>query len=194
MAGTSEILLVGVGGQGTLLASKLLTLALMEAGYDVKMGEIHGMSQRGGSVSSHVRYGDRVQSPVIELGGADILVSFEQMEALRWLPYLKPTGRVVVNDYRIAPAPVLSGKVPYPDGILDELRGKADTTVVDAAGIAKRLGNARAMNLVLLGALVKGMDLVSCVDWERVIRENVKRDVELNLKAFREGMAQVGTR
>lgn len=194
MGATSNILLVGVGGQGTLLASKLLTLALMEAGYDVKMGEIHGMSQRGGSVSSQVRYGDRVESPVIELGGADILVSFERMEALRWLPYLKPGGRVVVNDFRLPPASVLSGKVAYPEGILEELKEKADTTVVDAAGIATRLGNARSMNLVLLGALVKGMDLVSCVDWERVIRENVKRDAELNLAAFREGLAQVETR
>ena len=105
-----SILLVGVGGQGTILASKLLTTGLMEAGYDVKMSEIHGMSQRGGSVSSQVRYGDEIQSPVIEIGGADILVSFEKMEALRWFKYLKPNGKVIVNDYEIDSMPILSEK------------------------------------------------------------------------------------
>ncbi|MDR0601957.1 MAG: indolepyruvate oxidoreductase subunit beta, partial [Treponema sp.] len=106
---TKSILLVGVGGQGTILASKLLSLGLQEAGYDVKMSEIHGMSQRGGSVSSQVRYGEKVYSPVIEAGSADILVSFEQMEALRWLSYLDVKGKVIVNDYRINPMPVVSG-------------------------------------------------------------------------------------
>ena len=110
---TKSIMLVGVGGQGTILASKLLTTGLMNAGYDVKMSEIHGMSQRGGSVSSQVRYGEKVYSPVIEIGGADILVSFEKMEALRWLEYLKPEGKIVVNNYRIDSIPVLTGKVIY---------------------------------------------------------------------------------
>ena len=110
---TKSIMLVGVGGQGTILASKLLTTGLMNAGYDVKMSEIHGMSQRGGSVSSQVRYGEKVYSPVIEIGGADILVSFEKMEALRWLEYLKPEGKIVVNNYRIDSIPVLSGKSIY---------------------------------------------------------------------------------
>ena len=110
---TKSIMLVGVGGQGTILASKLLTTGLMNAGYDVKMSEIHGMSQRGGSVSSQVRYGEKVYSPVIEIGGADILVSFEKMEALRWLEYLKPEGKIVVNNYRIDSIPVLTGKAIY---------------------------------------------------------------------------------
>src|SRR5690554_3905305 len=144
---TKSILLVGVGGQGTILASKLLTTGLMEAGYDVKMSEIHGMSQRGGSVSSQVRYGEKVDSPVIELGGADILVSFEKMEALRWLEYLKPEGKVVVNDFQISPMSVLSGKVDYNKGILQELSGKASTMVVNAGEKAKELGNEKVMNV-----------------------------------------------
>ncbi|MBP9958217.1 MAG: indolepyruvate oxidoreductase subunit beta, partial [Synergistaceae bacterium] len=129
---TKSILLVGVGGQGTILASKLLTIGLMQAGYDVKMSEIHGMSQRGGSVSSQVRFGKDVQSPVIELGGADILVSFEKMEALRWLEYLRPNGVVVVNDYQISPMPVVSGIAEYADTIIDELNAKVKTTLINA--------------------------------------------------------------
>ena len=117
---TKSILLVGVGGQGTILASKLLTTGLMNAGYDVKMSEIHGMSQRGGSVSSQVRYGEKVYSPVIEIGGADILVSFEKMEALRWLEYLKPEGKIVVNNYRIDSIPVLTGKAIYKEKEINE--------------------------------------------------------------------------
>ena len=117
---TKSIMLVGVGGQGTILASKLLTTGLMNAGYDVKMSEIHGMSQRGGSVSSQVRYGEKVYSPVIEIGGADILVSFEKMEALRWLEYLKPEGKIVVNNYRIDSIPVLTGKVIYKEKEIEE--------------------------------------------------------------------------
>lgn len=187
-----SILLVGVGGQGTILAAKLLTTGLMEAGYDVKMSEIHGMSQRGGSVSSQVRYGDeKVYSPVIEVGGADILVSFERMEALRWLRFLKPGGRAVVNDYRINPMPVVSGKAEYPEGILEELRSKADTSVVDAAAEASKLGNPKVMNVILLGAAIRSLGL-SSIDWPRIIRENVKPAfVELNLKALEVGMGLV---
>jgi len=185
---TKSIMLVGVGGQGTILASKLLTTGLMEAGYDVKMSEIHGMSQRGGSVSSQVRYGEKVQSPVIEIGGADILVSFEIMEALRWLEYLKPNGKIVVNDYKIPSAPILSGKVDYPEGILDTLKASAQTTVINAAEIAKEIGNSKTMNIVLLGALIKAMNLTE-IDWEKIIRDNVKPAfVEVNLKALKAGM------
>ena len=133
---TKSILLVGVGGQGTILASKLLTIGLMESGYDVKMSEIHGMSQRGGSVSSQIRYGEKVYSPVIELGGADLMVSFEQMEALRWLEYLRPDGKIIVNDYRINPMPVVSAKAAYPDGIFEELSSNVPTKIVDAAAEA----------------------------------------------------------
>ena len=188
MSDTKSILLVGVGGQGTILAAKLLTTGLMRAGYDVKMSEIHGMSQRGGSVSSQVRYGEKVLSPVIELGGADVLVSFEKMEALRWLEYLKRSGRVVVNDYEIPSMPILAGNMPYPKGIIEEIRAAADTVVVDAAAKAAELGSARAMNVLLLGAAV-GMMGLEAIDWESVIAENVKPQfVELNCRAIRCGI------
>lgn len=181
---TKSILLVGVGGQGTILASKLLTLGLMEAGYDVKMSEIHGMSQRGGSVSSQVRYGEKVASPVIEKGGADILVSFEKMEALRWLNYLKPDGKVVVNDFEISPMPVLSGAVPYAKDILEEIASKAETIVIHAAEEAEKIGNAKVMNIILLGTIVKAMGLEE-IDWDKLIAENVKPAfIELNQKAL----------
>jgi indolepyruvate ferredoxin oxidoreductase beta subunit len=146
------------------------------------------MSQRGGSVSSQVRYGEKVYSPVIEIGGADILVSFEMMEALRMLEYLKPDGKVIVNDYKIPSAPILSGKVDYPEGILDTLKASAHTTVINAAEIAKEIGNPKTMNIVLLGALIKAMKL-SEIDWEKIIRDNVKPAfVELNVKALKAGM------
>jgi len=183
-----SIMLVGVGGQGTILASKLLTTGLMEAGFDVKMSEIHGMSQRGGSVSSQVRYGDKVESPVIELGGADILVSFERMEALRWLKYLKKGGKVVVNDYRIDSMPILSGKAEYPEGVIEHLGRKAETRAIDAAKKAEELGNAKVMNVILLGTIIKLMGLED-INWEKIIRENVKEKfVGLNLKAIQAGM------
>jgi len=187
-----NILLVGVGGQGTILASALLTIGLMEAGYDVKMSEIHGMSQRGGSVSSQVRYGEKVYSPVIELGGADILVSFEQMEALRWLEYLKPGGRIIVNDFRIDPMLVISGKEEYATDIVDYLKSKAPTTVFDAAGEAVKLGSDKVMNVILLGATIKLMGLTG-LDWETIVRENVKQDfVDINLKALQRGQELAG--
>jgi len=185
---TKSILLVGVGGQGTILASKLLTTGLMEAGYDVKMSEIHGMSQRGGSVSSQVRYGEKVDSPVIEIGGADILVSFERMEALRWLKYLKPDGKVVVNDYRIDSMPILSGKADYPEGVLELLSAKVSTVAVDAAKHAEALGNSKVMNVILLGTIIKSMGLLN-IDWEKIIRDNVKPQfADLNLKALKVGI------
>ncbi|MEA4901610.1 indolepyruvate oxidoreductase subunit beta [Desulfitobacterium sp.] len=185
---TKSILLVGVGGQGTILASKLLTMGLMEAGYDVKMSEIHGMSQRGGSVSSQVRYGDKVESPVIEIGGADMLVSFEKMEALRWLEYLKPEGKVVVNDYEIASMPIIIGKADYPTGIIEELSGKVQTTVIDAAKHAEELGNPKVMNVILLGMIIQSMKL-NDINWAKIIIDNVKPQfVDLNLKALEVGM------
>lgn len=185
---TKSIILVGVGGQGTILASKLLTTGLMEAGYDVKMSEIHGMSQRGGSVSSQVRYGKNVQSSVIELGGADVLVAFEKMEALRWLKYLKPEGKVVVNDYQINSMPILSGKFDYPTGIVEELESKVPTKVVDAARLAKELGNLKVMNIILLGTIIKLMGLEE-IQWDKIIRDNVKPQfVDINIKAIGAGM------
>ena len=188
---TKSIMLVGVGGQGTILASKLLTTGLMNAGYDVKMSEIHGMSQRGGSVSSQVRYGEKVYSPVIEIGGADILVSFEKMEALRWLEYLKLEGKIVVNNYRIDSIPVLTGKAIYKEKEIEDELNRLNATIINAADKAKELGNAKVMNIILLGALVKSMSLED-IDWESIIRENIKEKfVDINLQAFKKGMEMV---
>ncbi len=186
-----NILLVGVGGQGTILVSKILSTGLMEAGYDVKMSEIHGMAQRGGSVSTQVRYGEKVYSPIIGIGDADILVTFETMEAIRWLEYLKPSGVVVINDYKIPSAPILSGKADYPEGIIELIQEKANTKVINAAEIAENLGNSKVMNVVLLGALVKSMKLTD-IDWENVIKNTVKEQfADINIKALYAGMESV---
>lgn len=186
-----SIMLVGVGGQGTILASKLLTTGLMNAGYDVKMSEIHGMSQRGGSVSSQVRYGEKVYSPVIEIGGADILVSFEKMEALRWLEYLKPEGKIVVNNYRIDSMPILTGKATYYEKEIEDELKRLNATIINAENKAKEMGNTKVMNIILLGALIKSMELEG-IDWESIIRENVKdKFVDVNLQALKNGMEMV---
>ncbi len=186
-----NILLVGVGGQGTILVSKILSTGLLEAGYDVKMSEIHGMAQRGGSVSTQVRYGEKVYSPIIGIGTADILVSFEKMEALRWLEYLKPEGVVVINDYEIPSAPILSGKENYPQGIIELIESKADTRVINAAETAEKLGSDKVMNVVLLGALVKLMNLTD-IDWDKAIKDTVKEKfADVNIKALHAGMDSV---
>jgi len=188
---TKSILLVGVGGQGTILASKLLTIGLMRQGHDVKMSEIHGMSQRGGAVSSQVRYGKAVYSPVIEIGGADILISFEKMEALRWLNYLKKDGQVIVNDYELNPMPVTMSKREYARDILDEIKALATTRVVAAADEAAKLGDLKVMNIILLGTIIKSMGL-SDINWEEIIAENVKQSfVDLNIRALKKGMEMV---
>lgn len=185
---TKSILLVGVGGQGTILASKLLTSGLLEAGYDVRMSEIVGMSQRGGSVSSHVRYGEEVSCPSIEKGSADMIVAFEKMEALRWLEYLKPDGKVVVNDFEIGPMPVLQGKAKYAKDILEQITSKADTTVIEAAKEASALGNSKVMNIILLGTIVKNMKLQD-INWDAIIEKGVKpKFVDINKKALKVGM------
>lgn len=191
MKDTKNILLVGVGGQGTILVSKILSTGLMEAGYDVKMSEVHGMAQRGGSVSTQVRYGSEVFSPIIGIGEADILVSFEKMETLRWLDFLKPDGVVVINDYKIPSAPILMGKVDYPEGIIELIESKAKTKVINAGEIAEELGSTKVMNVVLLGALIKSMMLTD-INWEEVIKGQVKEQfAEINVKAFKEGMNAV---
>ena len=186
-----NILLVGVGGQGTILVSKILSSGLLNAGYDVKMSEVHGMAQRGGSVSTQVRFGKKVYSPLMGKGEADILVSFEIMEALRWIDYLNPNGKVVVNDYKIPSAPILFGKADYPEGVAEILSSKANTSIIKAAEIAKELGNARTMNIVLFGALIKGMNLTD-IDWESAIRENVKPQfIDINIAALNAGLETV---
>lgn len=183
-----NILLVGVGGQGTLLVSKILSEGLMEAGYDVKMSEIHGMSQRGGSVSTHIKFGDKVNSPVIVEGEADIIVSFEQVEALRWISYLKKGGKVIVNDHQMYSMPIIAGDAEYPEGVIEYIKTLVPGSLcVDAGKIAEDLGNAKAQNVVLLGALVKELNL-DTIQWadivERMVPEKFK---ELNLKAFEAG-------
>ena len=186
---TKNVMIVGVGGQGSLLASKLLGHLLLSQGYDVKVSEVHGMSQRGGSVSTQVRFGEKVDAPIIGKGQADVIVAFEKMEALRALPYLKKEGKMVVNDFEIPSMPILSGAAVYPEGILEELSANANVLAVKAAEIAEGLGNPKAMNIVLLGALVKAMN-VEGIDWEKAVRENVKKGFEeLNIKAFNAGYA-----
>jgi indolepyruvate ferredoxin oxidoreductase beta subunit len=187
---TKSVLLVGVGGQGTILASKILSEGLMRNGYDVKMSEIHGMSQRGGSVSTHVRYGKKVDSPVVPLKGADVLAAFEKVEAARWLEYLKKGGTLVVNDFEIYSLPVLIGAAEYPDDVMQKLRGAVpDIKVLNAAQIATELGNIKTQNIVLLGALVKAMGLEE-IDWKALIKEFVPPKLcELNEKAFEAGLA-----
>ncbi|WP_027398708.1 indolepyruvate oxidoreductase subunit beta [Anaerovorax odorimutans] len=191
MSQVKNILLVGVGGQGTILASKILSEGLIESGYDVKMSEIHGMSQRGGNVSTQIRFGEKVYSPIVGKGEADIIVAFEKMEALRWVEYLKDGGKMVINDFEIPSVPILMGAVEYPKGILEELASKVDISVFEAGKIAEKVGNSKTMNIVLLGALIKAMKIEG-IDWEAVIRKNVKKGFEdINIKAFRMGSEQV---
>lgn len=191
MSEIKNILLCGVGGQGIILASKILAIGLINAGYDVKMSEVHGMAQRGGSVTTQVRFGEKVYSPIIGKGQADILVSFETMETARYMDYLKPEGKVVMNEFQIGSAPILVGKVDYPEGVVEYITEKVNTTVVNATQLAMDLGNVKAMNVVLVGSLIKAMGLEE-LDWETVIKETVKEKfVAMNLEALRLGMSQV---
>lgn len=183
-----SVKLVGVGGQGTILATKILCSVLIDAGYDVKMTEIHGMSQRGGSVSSEIRFGDKVFSPVIEKGHADYLVAFEQMEAARYMNYLKQDGLLIVNNYKVHSMITLSGKVPYPEGIIETLQHQIQTIIIDAHTMATSLGNPRVMNIVMLGALVRAMNLEH-LDFKQAIVDHVKPHyVDINVKAFEAGL------
>ncbi|MDR3280434.1 MAG: indolepyruvate oxidoreductase subunit beta [Synergistaceae bacterium] len=189
---TKSIILVGVGGQGTILASKVLSVGLMRAGYDVKMSEIHGMSQRGGSVTTHVKFGKKVYSPVINDHEADILVSFEKVEAARWIGYLKAGGTLVVNDYEIHPLSVLTGEAKYPEDVIGKLKAEVPNTIAfNAAQIAAGLGNVKAQNIVLLGALTKGMKLDE-TDWPAVLKDLIPPKLyDLNIKAFAAGADQL---
>ena len=190
--GTKGILLVGVGGQGTILASKALSVGQTRAGFDVKMSEIHGMSQRGGSVTTHVRFGPKVYSPIINEREADILVAFEKVEAVRWISYLRPGGAIIVNDYEIHPLSVLAGAAKYPDDALDKLKEAAPGVISFNAGrIAEELGNVKAQNIVLLGALTRGMKLDG-IDWKPVLRDVVPpRLYDLNVRAFEAGASML---
>lgn len=187
MPEVTSVLLVGVGGQGTILVSAIMAKGLVEAGYDVKTSEIHGMAQRGGSVITQVRFGAKVYSPIVGRGGADILVSFETMEAARWVPFLKPGGKVIVNELQIAPSPVLMGRADYPKGLIEILRARFDTTVVAASHIADEIGTPRVMNVVLFGAFVEATGLFD-IDWEHAIAATVKPQFrDANLAAYRAG-------
>ena len=191
MSDVKSVLLVGVGGQGTILASKILTMGLIENGYDVKMSEVHGMSQRGGSVSTQVRFGKKVYSPIIGEGTADLLVSFEEMEAARYAKYLKKDGKIVVNTYRIPSMPILSGSRTYPEHIIESLSREVPTMSLDATKIATDLGNPESANVVLLGALIKAIGMTD-IDWKAIIAKAVKpKFVEVNQKAFDAGFAAV---
>ena len=191
MSDVKSVLLVGVGGQGTILASKILTMGLIENGYDVKMSEVHGMSQRGGSVSTQVRFGKKVYSPIIGEGTADLLVSFEEMEAARYAKYLKKDGKIDVNTYRIPSMPILSGSRTYPEHIIESLSREVPTMSLDATKIATDLGNPKSANVVLLGALIKAIGMTD-IDWKAIIAKAVKpKFVEVNQKAFDAGFAAV---
>ena len=181
---TYSVIIVGVGGQGTLLASRLLGNAVMSEGYDVKFSEVHGMSQRGGSVITYVRYGEEVHSPIIEKGEADLIIAFEQLEAARYLPFLKKGGKIVVNTQKIDPMSVVTGAAEYPAGVLEQLKEKADVTALDALALAVEAGSSKAVNVVLMGVVAKHMEFTKEV-WEKVIAETVPpKFKELNLKAF----------
>ena len=183
-----SILLVGVGGQGTILVSKLLTQGLIRAGYDVKMSEVHGMAQRGGSVSTQVRYGKKVYSPIIGEGAADILVAFEKMEAVRYAHFLKPDGIAVINNYEIPSLPVAIGQAEYPQGCVEAMEKTFKTISFNAAEVAQKVGNPRTMNVVLLGALVHAFNMTD-IDWEGVLRYILpSKFLSFNLRALREGM------
>ena len=181
------IVLAGVGGQGTILVSRVLTTALIDAGYDVKMSEIHGMAQRGGSVSTTVRYGKKVESPLVGKGAADILVAFEQMEAVRTTPVLKKDGIIVVNDYKIMPLPVASGAATYPDNYIEELSKAFHVIAFNAGQAAIELGNARVMNIILLGAMVEAFYMGN-LDWDSALVKQVPtKFLDINRKAFELG-------
>ncbi len=184
---TKNIMIVGVGGQGTLLTSRILGGITLEAGYDVKLSEVHGMAQRGGSVVTFVRYGDKVNEPIVEEGQADVLIAFERLEALRYAHFLKKGGVLIVNDQRIDPMPVVIGAAEYPEGIIEKLSKRYKVLPIDAMTEAKKLGNAKAFNTIVLGLAAKHMDF-SCEDWLRVIERTVPpKTIELNKKAFMVG-------
>lgn len=182
---TGNVMIVGVGGQGSLLASKLLGKLVLNEGCDVKVSEVHGMSQRGGSVVTYVRYGKKVYSPIIDQGEADFIVAFEQLEAARYLGYLKPDGRVVTNTQKIDPMPVITGAMAYPEDLIGKMRAKGFAVdALDCLALAEQAGSAKAVNIVLMGRLSKYFDIAQ-EKWEKAIEECVpEKFLELNKKAF----------
>ncbi len=181
---TKNIMIVGVGGQGTLLTSRILGALMLHVGYDVKLSEVHGMAQRGGSVVTFVRYGDTVAEPIVEEGTADVLIAFERLEALRYAHFLKRDGVLIVNDQRIDPMPVVIGAATYPEGILESLEEKYKMYKVNAMEEAKKLGNTKVFNSIVLGVAAKRMDIPYDA-WVTVIEETVPpKTIEVNKTAF----------
>ena len=186
---SKNIMIVGVGGQGTLLTSRILGKLAINAGYDVKLSEVHGMAQRGGSVVTFVRYGDKVNEPIVEEGQADVLIAFERLEALRYLHFLKKDGVVIVNDWRIDPITVVTGVAAYPEDVIETLKEKRRAIVVEATAESKKLGAPKAFNLIVLGAAARHMGFEK-EDWLRVIETTVPpKTIEVNKQAFEIGYA-----
>ena len=184
---TKNIMIVGVGGQGTLLTSRILGGITLDAGYDVKLSEVHGMAQRGGSVVTFGRYGEKVAEPIVEEGQADVLIAFERLEALRYAHFLKKDGVLIINDQRMDPITVVTGAAQYPEHILEDLKKEHTVYAIDAMGEAKKLGNARVFNVIVLGMAAKHMDF-SKEAWLQVIEKTVpQKTVEINQKAFLAG-------
>lgn len=187
---TMNIMVVGVGGQGTLLTSRIIGSVALNEGYDVKLSEVHGMAQRGGSVVTFIRFGERVCEPVVEAGDADILISFERLEALRYAHYLKKDGIIVLNDCRIDPMTVVTGSESYPDNVVDKLSEKHKIFVVDGLNIAKQLGNGKVLNSAVLGAAAKFIGF-NREDWIKTIESTVPpKTIEINVKAFNKGFGE----
>ncbi|MBQ1950988.1 MAG: indolepyruvate oxidoreductase subunit beta [Clostridia bacterium] len=188
---TKNIMIVGVGGQGTLLASKLLGRLLLSKGYDVKVSEVHGMSQRGGSVVTYVRYGDKVYSPVVDKGEADVIVSFEMLEAARWVEYLRTGGTLITNTQQVNPMPVITGAMAYPENLQEKITALGvQLDAVDALALAEQAGNAKAVNLVLMGRLSRYFDFTE-QEWMDAIEQSVPpKFLELNKQAFLLGQAK----
>ena len=187
MAETKNIMIVGVGGQGTLLTSRILGGITVEAGYDVKLSEVHGMAQRGGSVVTYVRYGEKVAEPIVEEGQADVLIAFERLEALRYAHFLKKDGVIIVNDQRIDPMPVVTGVAKYHDGIIEKLSKKYRVVSVDAMDEAIKMGNSRVFNVIILGIAAKNMDFPK-EQWIEVIKKTVPpKTIDINVAAFEKG-------
>jgi len=187
---TKNVMIVGVGGQGSLLASKLLGKLLLTKGYDIKVSEVHGMSQRGGSVVTYVRFGDKVYSPIIDKGEADFIVSFEMLEAARYTEFLKPDGKIITNIQQINPMPVITGAQEYPEALSEKIKAAGiDLVAVDALSLAEEAGSAKAVNIVLMGILSKYFDFTED-EWNKAIESSVPpKFLELNKKAFALGKA-----
>ena len=182
-----DIMVVGVGGQGTLLTSRIIGKTALSAGYDVKLLEVHGMAQRGGSVVTFVRYGEKVNEPVVEEGSVDLLISFERLEALRYAHFLKKDGIIVVNDTRIDPMTVVIGAKKYPEGIIETLKSEHTVYSIDAGAIANELGNSKVLNSVVLGLAAKYTEF-SKEQWLEVLRATVpQKTIEINTQAFNAG-------